>query len=231
MCLCNSTGPRAQSSNCGVPSCCIAISRRQTSSSKDASRCDECRASVGKVILSNQPHSIAFYSSHHQGLPVKYAAVPFGSTFSKQEIACIATYQVRQREKKTYRSNLSHRDERSLAYLVLAALTDSLPFLPHSRAEIHLMLTFLHFFKATSHTGTVRRVVDCPKVCRSEEAFGSVPQPNRGPTDILSHDLVRLCDLRPRALEASVLGKSLPEGQAIQFEVNSLPKSQAIPEG
>ena len=101
MCLRNSTGPRAQSSNCGVPSCCIAISRRQTSSSKDASRCDECRASVGKVILSNQPHSIAFYSSHHQGLPVKYAAVPFGSTFSKQEIACIATYQVRQREKKT----------------------------------------------------------------------------------------------------------------------------------
>ena len=100
VCLRNSTGPRAQSSNCGVPSCCIAISRRQTSSSKDASRCDECRASVGKVILSNQPHSIAFYSSHHQGLPVKYAAVPFGSTFSKQEIACIATYQVRQREKK-----------------------------------------------------------------------------------------------------------------------------------
>ena len=148
VCLRNSTGPRAQSSNCGVPSCCIAISRRQTSSSKDASRCDECRASVGKVILSNQPHSIAFYSSHHQGLPVKYAAVPFGSTFPKQEIACIATYQVRQREKKPYRSNLSHRDERSLAYLVLAALTDSLPFLPHSRAEIHLMLTFLHFFQS-----------------------------------------------------------------------------------
>ena len=48
------------------------------------------------------------------------------------------------------------------------------------------------FFKATSHTGTVWRVVDCPKVCRSEEAFGSVPQPNGGPTDILSHDLVQL---------------------------------------
>ena len=127
MCLRNSTGPRAQSSNCGVPSCCIAISRRQTSSSKDASRCDECRASVGKVILSNQPHSIAFYSSHHQGLPVKYAAVPFGSTFPKQEIACIATYQVRQREKKPYRSNLSHRDERSLAFDGQFALPATLP--------------------------------------------------------------------------------------------------------
>ena len=98
-------------------------------------------------MLSNQPHPIALCSSHQQGLTGRYdAAVLLGSNFSKLEIACITTYQVRQREKNC-RSSLSRRSEYALAYLVLAALTDSLPFLPHSPVEIHLMLTLILFFQ------------------------------------------------------------------------------------